>query len=81
MEEWREFANCLGVPREVFFDDNPKTMSKSAKVAAKFCDNCIVKQECLNYAVENNFSAGIFGGLNRKQRRIYNKNRSIFNEI
>ena len=77
MEEWREFANCFGVPKEIFFDDNPKTMMKSAKIAAKFCDNCSVKQECLDYAIDNNISAGIFGGLSRKQRRIYNQKRKV----
>ena len=74
---WQDNAGCKGMSLDVFFDDEPKTMHKSAQIAIKICNDCLVKQECLDYALEMNITAGIFGGYSRKQRIILNRKRKV----
>jgi len=71
--DWRDDAACIGESLEVFFDDNPKTMRASNKIAKQYCDSCRVREDCLNYALDNNVYVGIYGGLSNKQRRSIKK--------
>lgn len=48
---WMDDAACIGLE---------KTFNKEDILAA--CDLCPVKKECLDYALENNVSTGVFGG-------------------
>lgn len=66
---WRDDAACIGQSLELFFDDNPKTMRRTSLEAKQFCDSCRVRNDCLNYAIDNNIFVGIYGGLSNKQRR------------
>jgi WhiB family redox-sensing transcriptional regulator len=67
---WREHAKCAGVDTAVFMpdDDDPITIPRKA-AALFYCDQCPVRQECLNYAYENNIMHGIYGGMTTKDRR------------
>lgn len=61
MPEWRKEANCLNFELELFFEDyedDPET----AKFVDSICDDCPVKQQCLEYAVGMNAS-GVHGGM------------------
>ncbi|NBU33290.1 WhiB family transcriptional regulator [bacterium] len=55
--DWQEFANCKGANPDIFYSDNKRDV-----VDAKFiCSRCVVRQECLNYALKYNDPKGVFG--------------------
>lgn len=66
---WQDKANCKSAPQDIFFDENRSTAAKSAEIAKKYCNECVVREECLNYALDNNVYVGIYGGLSNKKRR------------
>lgn len=78
VREWVERAACAGVDPELFFpsERGQKSVDQS-RAARKVCAVCPVRQECLDYAVENREQWGIFGGMNRDERRAYAKSRRV----
>jgi WhiB family redox-sensing transcriptional regulator len=62
---WRELAACRGTGLEVFFPDR----GESAEPARQVCARCPVRQPCLDYAITNRISHGIWGGLTERERR------------
>lgn len=65
-DEWQERALCAstGDPdmHLRFFDGH------NEEYARRMCQMCPVQPECLEYAVETGQMAGIWGGLNEKER-------------
>jgi WhiB family redox-sensing transcriptional regulator len=62
---WRELAACRGTDLEVFFPDR----GESARPARQVCAACPVRQPCLDYAITNRITHGIWGGLTGRERR------------
>lgn len=62
---WRTDARCHGAPHTVFFVER----GASTDDARRVCRHCPVAVECLEYAVEMNEPAGIWGGLTLRERR------------
>ena len=62
---WRELAACRGADLEVFFPGR----GESAGPARRVCAACPVRQACLDYAISNRISYGIWGGLTGRERR------------
>ena len=70
---WRSQANCRGVDPNLFFEEamtneDRAMAAKTRAQAKKFCEECLVKQECLRFAQENDIRYGIFGGLSYRNR-------------
>jgi WhiB family redox-sensing transcriptional regulator len=72
-ETWQDRAACKGPQATVFF---PPTHSerKEEKVAREarakaICHTCLVRAECLDYAIEIREPHGIWGGLNEVERK------------
>jgi hypothetical protein len=62
---WRELAACRGADLNLFFPDR----GESAGPARQVCAACPVRQPCLDYAVSNAITDGIWGGLTELERR------------
>src|SRR5206468_2765208 len=62
---WRELAACRGTDLEVFFPGR----GESAEPARQVCAGCPVRQACLDYAITNRITHGIWGGLTERERR------------
>jgi WhiB family redox-sensing transcriptional regulator len=62
---WRELAACRGIDLAVFFPER----GESAGTARRVCAACPVRQACLDYAITNRISHGIWGGLTERERR------------
>ena len=62
---WRELAVCRGIDLEVFFPER----GESAEPARRVCAACPVRQPCLDYAITNRITDGIWGGLTERERR------------
>lgn len=65
-------AACRGVDLDLFFPDNSHGQAdyERREAAAKMvCASCIVKLECLEYALDNNIDSGVWGGFSERERR------------
>lgn len=71
--EWRESAACLPYPAVLFFgmDDNESAAERRAREdeAKAICAECVVRAECLQYALEMREPYGIWGGLTELERK------------
>jgi len=62
---WQASALCAQTDPEAFFPEK----GGSTREAKSVCKTCTVKQECLDYALENDERYGIWGGLSERERR------------
>ncbi len=71
--EWRERAACLPFPAVLFFglDDNESPIERRAREeeAKTICETCIVREECLAFAIATKEPYGIWGGLTELERK------------
>lgn len=75
-ETWRELAACRNTDVNLFFMERGDNGDNARmKKILEFCDNCTVKQQCLDYAVDNDIDYGIFGGLATRPRRAIRRQR------
>ena len=74
---WRTRAICRDTDPDLFF---PVGTTGQALVqiarAKEVCDECPVKLECLEYALETNQDSGIWGGLSEEERRAIRRERA-----
>ena len=63
--DWQEMARCAEVDGEIFFPEK----GGSTKGAKLICAGCEVRDQCLQYALENDERFGIYGGLSERERR------------
>jgi WhiB family redox-sensing transcriptional regulator len=66
---WQADALCAQTDPEAFFPEK----GGSTRDAKKVCGSCMVRSECLEYALENDERFGIWGGLSERERRRLRK--------
>lgn len=69
---WQDYANCLGVDPDLFFPER----GASVREAKEVCRGCVVKSECLEYAMAHSERYGIWGSLSERERRKLRKQRT-----
>ena len=62
---WQSQANCMGVDPDLFFPER----GASTKEAKEVCRGCVVREQCLEYALANGEKFGIWGGMSERERR------------
>jgi WhiB family redox-sensing transcriptional regulator len=62
---WQQRGACRGADPNLFFPER----GESVKEAKAVCTGCPVREECLEYALENHEVLGIWGGLSGRERR------------
>jgi WhiB family redox-sensing transcriptional regulator len=72
-KNWQDEANCLGVDPDLFFPER----GASTREAKEVCRGCIVRQECLEYALSNGEKFGIWGALSERERRRLRRQRAL----
>jgi WhiB family redox-sensing transcriptional regulator len=70
---WQVQANCLGVDPDLFFPER----GASTREAKAVCRACVVREECLEYALVNGEKFGIWGGLSERERRRIRRQRAL----
>ena len=70
---WQDLANCLGVDPDIFFPER----GVSTREAKEVCRGCVVREECLEYALTNGEKFGIWGGLSERERRRIRRQRAL----
>ena len=74
---WRNRAACQGADTELFFpiDETSPLGIDQIERAKEFCVSCIVKVNCLEYAVETRQDDGIWGGVTADERKLTRRRR------
>ena len=70
---WQEYANCLGVDPDLFFPER----GASTREAKEVCRGCVVRDDCLEYALRNSEKFGIWGGMSERERRRIRRQRAL----
>lgn len=70
---WQTRANCSGVDPELFFPQR----GASTREAKAVCRACVVREDCLEYALSNGEKFGIWGGLSERERRRVRRHRAL----
>ena len=70
---WQTQANCMGVDPDLFFPER----GASTREAKEVCKGCVVRGECLEYALANGEKFGIWGGLSERERRRLRRARAL----
>ncbi|MEV3931244.1 MULTISPECIES: WhiB family transcriptional regulator [unclassified Streptomyces] len=77
MDNWRMHAACREEDPDLFF---PIGSSGPALVqvedAKAVCGACPVRDQCLEWALENGQDAGVWGGMDENERRALKRRRS-----
>ena len=77
--DWRDKAECAKAEDpEIFFPSNERAPEYRRIVfdAKQFCLRCLVQEQCLDYAIENNELAGIWGGLTKDELKAERRKRA-----
>ena len=69
---WQDEANCLGVDPDLFFPER----GASTREAKEVCRGCVVRLDCLEFALVNGEKFGIWGGLSERERRRLRRQRA-----
>jgi WhiB family redox-sensing transcriptional regulator len=59
------YAKCVDLPRAIFF----RSDGVGVEVAKRICATCPVRRQCLEYALANDVSHGVWGGASERERR------------
>ena len=68
---WKELALCAQTDPEAFFPENGGTV----RDAKRICLSCEVQDRCLDYALSNDESFGVWGGLSERERHTLSRTR------
>jgi hypothetical protein len=61
---WQARASCVAFPEYDWFSDVPAEIAACADI----CGACVVRSECLAFALAGRIRDGIWGGLTESQR-------------
>jgi WhiB family transcriptional regulator, redox-sensing transcriptional regulator len=78
---WRFDAACRGEDSSLFFAPNyfERREEKDARErkAKAICARCIVRDDCLEYALRIRETHGVWGGCNEQERRVALRERDL----
>ncbi|MEV0848279.1 WhiB family transcriptional regulator [Streptomyces sp. NPDC049954] len=75
--EWIHHAACIGTDPELFFPVSSEGPGARQREEAKqVCAGCPVRQQCLEWALESRQRAGIWGGLDERERATLSRRRA-----
>ena len=69
MTTWQDLANCATTDPDLLVLDS----GASTIPAKKICAACDVREQCLQFAIDQHIYSGIWGGLSPVQRRTMRK--------
>ena len=77
--EWRigRNYNCMGMGFQKFF---PEEISGVLEAKA-ICKDCPLKEECLEFAIENGEHFGVWGGTSERERMRISRRRKALDRL
>jgi WhiB family redox-sensing transcriptional regulator len=72
--DWFDDAQCRGTETGIFFvedsdREDTNNWAERLSIAKAICAPCVVKADCLEFALTNRQNSGVWGGLTAKERR------------
>jgi WhiB family transcriptional regulator, redox-sensing transcriptional regulator len=64
-QDWKDLGRCAEVDGDIFFPAKGES-NLEAKLVCRMCE---VRARCLDYALDNDETFGIWGGMSERQRR------------
>lgn len=71
--EWMAWGRCRDEPPDLFFP----TDGVGVRAAQEVCALCLVREQCLNYAVAHRIAHGVWGGASTRTRRRIARSRRV----
>ena len=68
---WRKHAACRGIDPDVFYP----VSDEESDEAKSICDQCVVREACLEHALANREREGVWGGTTERERRRIHRQR------
>ena len=68
---WMARGRCAEEPPSTFFPSD----GVGVEIARRLCAECRVKEQCLEYALEQRIDHGVWGGASERERRRILKRR------
>jgi WhiB family redox-sensing transcriptional regulator len=68
---WRADGACRGLDPTIFYPAS----DEEAQQAIAVCERCVVRQPCLEHALANRETEGVWGGTTEKERRRLQRQR------
>ena len=68
---WQAAANCRGLDPDLFYPEQ----GVSTREAEAVCAGCVVREDCLEYALANGERFGVWGGTSAKRRLLVRRAR------
>jgi len=75
--EWTAWAACRSVAYDPEWWWPTKGNEPTAAIAVAACRYCRVRQQCLDFALENRETSGIWGGLTAEERSKLNRKQVV----
>lgn len=76
--DWRQKAACIDEDPELFFPVGTTGSALEQLERAKaVCQRCDVIDQCLEWALQTNQDAGVWGGTSEDERRALRRNRRL----
>ena len=69
---WTQRAACRGTDTDIFFPASPEEEAEALSI----CATCPVRAQCLEHAIRNRETYGIWGGMTPEQRRRVRRERA-----
>ena len=76
---WRDKAECVKTDPELFFPTGESSAQDRQQIsdAKAFCVRCLVKDQCLEYAMETRQDDGVWGEMTAKERLALRRRGSL----
>lgn len=72
--DWRDLASCRDSEPTLFFPIGTTGPAvDQIETAVAICNTCMVREDCLQYALETNQESGVWGGYAEDDRRRLRK--------
>jgi WhiB family redox-sensing transcriptional regulator len=70
---WQVHARCRDYDPAAFFepDEEGESSLETSTAAKRICERCVVRDDCLNYALDAGERFGVWGGLTARERKQY----------
>lgn len=76
-DEWRDHALCRDTNPDLFFPVGKTGVALDSIAHAKaVCQQCVVTQDCLAFALDTHQDSGVWGGLSEEERRVIRRQRT-----
>lgn len=72
--DWRDLANCADMDPALFFPKENVAAARHIELRI-VCAGCVVREQCLDFALSTNQAHGFWGGMNENERRRVRKER------